>query len=98
MSLESAKVTVVPSGGPLLPLADRLLLAQRLFEEQYPRCFWSWDPRTRITEDLLPGVARALRTQGGKRELLLSTKLCPSMTYRQRYLPSSEDTAARKAT
>jgi hypothetical protein len=98
MSFEKAKPSGVPSGEGVLPLADRLALAQKLFDEQYPRCFWSWDRHTRITEDLLPGVAHALRNQGGRREFLLSTKLCSSMIYRQRYLPSSADTAAPKAT
>lgn len=70
-----------------LPLAERIALAQRLFDELYAKCFWSWDPETKVTGELLPGVANALRSLGGRREFLLSVKVCPSTTYRRLYLP-----------
>jgi hypothetical protein len=75
----------------LLPLPERLALAQKLFEELYAKCFWSWDPQTQVTEAMLPGVAHALRTQGGRREFLLSATICPSTTYRALYLPRFAD-------
>jgi len=76
-----------PANGDPLPLAERLALAQAAFAEFYPMCFWSWAPDTRVTESLLPGIAHALRSQGGRRQFLLSAKLCPSTTYRALYLP-----------
>lgn len=74
-----------------LPLAERLALAQAAFEEFYPMCFWSWPPDTRVTEAMLPNVAHALRSQGGRRQFLLSAKLCPSTTYKALYLPRFAD-------
>lgn len=81
-----------------LPLAERLALAQSAFDELFVKCFWSWDPKTRVTEALLPGVAHALRSQGGRREFLLSTKLCPSTIYKEHYLPRFADSEAPTAT
>ena len=81
-----------------LPLAERLALAQAAFDEFYPMCFWSWDPATRVTEDMLPNVANALRTNGGRRQFLLSKKLCPSTIYRARYLPQYADEETPTAT
>lgn len=86
----------VAAEGPA-PLAERLTHAQRVFDELHAKCFWSWDPRTRITEEMLPSVAHALRTQGGRREFLLSTKPCPSTTYRELYLPRYAGKEAPKA-
>ena len=82
----------------LLPLPERLALAQAAFDELFAKCFWSWDPTTRVTEALLPGVAHALRSQGGRREFLLSAKLCPSTTYRKLYLPRFADSEVPTAT
>ena len=82
----------------LLPLEERLALAQKTFDELFAKCFWSWDPNKRITEDQLPGVAHALRSQGGRREFLLSVKLCPSTTYRKTYLPRYADDETPTAT
>ncbi len=33
-----------------LPLAERLALAQAAFDKFFPLCFWSWDPKTRLTD------------------------------------------------
>jgi hypothetical protein len=82
----------------VLPLTERIALAQRLFDELYAKCFWSWDPKTKVTEDLLPSVANALRTNGGRREFLLSVKICPSTIYRKLYLPRYADSGIPTAT
>ncbi len=74
-----------------LPLAERLALAQAAFDEFYPMCFWSWARDTQVTEAMLPNIAHALRSQGGRRQFLLSAKLCPSTTYRALYLPRFAD-------
>jgi len=81
-----------------LPLSERIALAQRLFEELYAKCFWSWDPKTTVTEDMLPSVANALRTNGGRCEFLLSVKICPSTIYRKLYLPRYADSGIPTAT
>lgn len=85
-----------PSGE--LPLAERLALAQAAFDDYYPMCFWSWDPKTRVTEALLPNVAHELRLNGGRRQFLLSAKICPSTTYRKLYLPRYADSEIPTAT
>lgn len=70
-----------------LGLEERLGLAREAFARCYAKCFWSWARDTVITPDLLPNVAHALRESGGRAELLLSERICPSTTYRKRYLP-----------
>lgn len=86
------------AAGGELPLAERIALAQAAFDDFYPMCFWSWAPDTRVTEAMLPIVAHALRSQGGRRQFLLSAKLCPSTIYRELYLPRFADSAAPTAT
>jgi hypothetical protein len=71
----------------VLPLAERLALAQAAFDDFFPMCFWSWDPKTRVTEAMLPSIAHELRSNGGRRQFLLSARICPSTTYRALYLP-----------
>ena len=68
-------------------LEARLELAREAFARYYAMCFWSWARDTVITPDLLPNVAHALRTSGGRRQWLLSEKICPSTLYKARYLP-----------
>ena len=81
-----------------LPLAERLALAQAAFDDFFPMCFWSWDPKTRVTEETLPNVAHALRSQGGRRQFLLSVKICPSTIYRAQYLTRFADDETPTAT
>jgi hypothetical protein len=69
---------------PMIPTAEskctRLELANQLFREFHTRCFWH-SPRTLIvTEDLIPFVAKGLRTHGGRRGFLLADKLDSSGT------------------
>jgi len=68
-------------------LAARLRLAEESFERYYAMCFWSWPRATVITPALLPNVAHALRSYGGRRQWLLSESICPSTLYKARYLP-----------
>lgn len=65
----------------------RLRLAQQTFERFYAMCFWSWPRDTVMTPALLPNVAHALRSYGGRRQWLLSEAICPSTLYKARYLP-----------
>ena len=65
----------------------RLQLARDAFQRYYAMCFWSWPRDTVITPALLPNVAHALRSYGGRRQWLLSESICPSTLYRARYLP-----------
>jgi hypothetical protein len=83
---ETKPATTAPEAAEL-PLAERLALAQTAFENYYPMCFWSWPRDTRVTEAILPNVAHALRSQGGRKQFLLSAKICPMTIYRARYLP-----------
>lgn len=68
-------------------LNTRLRLAQEAFERYYAMCFWSWPRDTVVTPALLPNVAHALRSYGGRRQWLLSESICPSTLYKARYLP-----------
>lgn len=68
-------------------LAARLCLARDAFDRYYAMCFWSWSRDTVITLDLLPNVAHALRSYGGRQQWILSDAICPSTLYKARYLP-----------
>jgi hypothetical protein len=68
-------------------LEARLSLARDAFERYYAMCFWSWSRDTVITPDLLPNVAHALRSYGGRQQWILSDSICPSIFYKARYLP-----------
>lgn len=69
-----------------LDLDARLQLAREAFDRYYALCFWSWSRDTVITAELLPNVAHALRSYGGRRQWILSESICPSTLYRSRYL------------
>lgn len=87
MNATDSKQNGAAAAEEVLPLAERLALGRAAFDDFYPMCFWSWDPKTRVTEEMLPSVAHALRSQGGRQQFLLSAKICPSTIYRARYLP-----------
>ena len=89
---------MMPSAETDLPLPERLALAQQVFRDHYGACFWSWAPDTVVTEALLPGIAHALRLNGGREHFLLSARLCPSTTYREKYLPRCAPTGTPTAT
>lgn len=73
--------------GAIEDVDTRLRLARDAFERYHAMCFWSWPRDTVITAALLPNVAHALRSYGGRREWLLSESICPSTLYKARYLP-----------
>lgn len=58
-----------------MPLAERLVLANELFQEYHTRCFWHCRRDLEITEDLLPLVVKGLRAHGGRRGFILASKL-----------------------
>ena len=63
----------------------RLQMARDAFTRYYAMCFWSWARDTVLTAALLPNVAYALRTSGGRRQWLSSEMICPSTLYKARY-------------
>ena len=79
-------------------LDERIRLARDAFARFYAMCFWSWPPDTEITPELLPNVAHALRSHGGRAQFILSEQICPSTTYKERYLPRYERDATPTAT
>lgn len=64
----------------LSPCAARNMVkvreARRAFREFYGTCFWSFDPKYRITIEDVPWVADKLMTYGGHRGWELGNKLC----------------------
>lgn len=56
---------------------ERLELARRLYREYHTRCFWHCPHQLEITEELLPFVAKGLRSHGGRRGFFLASKLLP---------------------
>ncbi|HWY88790.1 MAG TPA: hypothetical protein VNX28_18910, partial [Gemmataceae bacterium] len=46
-------------------------LANQLFREFHTRCFWHSPRDLVITEELIPFVAKGLRTHGGRRGFML---------------------------
>lgn len=52
-------------------------LADRLYREYHARCFWHSPRDLVITEDLIPFVAKGLRTHGGRRGFIMARLLEP---------------------
>ena len=70
-----------PTSTPIpLTLADRLELANRLFDEFRTSCFWHCPRDLAITEELIPLVVDGLRKHGGRRGFILAAKLLPKET------------------
>lgn len=86
------------SGPTTLTEQDRVHLAREAFGRYYAMCFWSWSRQTEITPALLPNVAHALRSYGGRRQFILSEQICPSTTYKERYLRRYAPNATPTAT
>jgi hypothetical protein len=63
---------------------ERLELARQLYREFRTRCFWHSPRDLLITEDLIPFVAKGLRTHGGHRGFILAGKLQPQGPASQR--------------
>ena len=56
----------------------RLALANELFHVFHGQCFWHSPSDLTITEDLIPFVAKGLRTHGGRRGFVLAGQLEPN--------------------
>jgi hypothetical protein len=69
--------TWTPATAAPLSRQERLELANELYREFHTRCFWHSPRDLVITEDLIPFVAKGLRTHGGRRGFILSGKLQP---------------------
>lgn len=71
------KSAMATDSQPLTP-AERVALAQQLYDEFRVQCFW-YSPRDLvITEELIPFVWKGLRANGGHRGFILSGKLRPA--------------------
>lgn len=83
-----------------LPLAERLALAQEIVATPRYRalCFWNWPTAIRVTEESLPGIARALQVHGGHTGFKLGAKLCPTPQSRKKYFDFSARTETPRAT
>jgi hypothetical protein len=55
--------------------ADKLQLAQQLFNEFYGACFWHMKPDLLITQAMLPLITKGLRTHGGRRGWMAADRL-----------------------
>jgi len=83
-----------------LPLAERLALAQEIVMTPRFRalCFWNWPELIDVTEESLPGIARALQVHGGRDGFQLGAKLCPTPQSRKKYFDFSGETEIPRAT
>jgi hypothetical protein len=54
----------------------RVREARRAYRRFHAACFWSFDPKYRITRADVPWVAKQLMTHGGRAGWELGTKLC----------------------
>jgi len=57
-------------------LMVRVREAKRAFRRNYARCFWSFDPGYRITQDDVGWVAEQLMKHGDRTAWTLGAKLC----------------------
>lgn len=53
----------------------QLALAQRLYRENYARCFWHMKPDLEVTRAFVPLVIDGLRHHGGKAGMLAAEQL-----------------------
>jgi hypothetical protein len=83
-----------------LPLAERLALAREIVATPRFRalCFWNWPAAIDVTEESLPGIARALQVHGGRSGFQLGAKLCPTPQSRKKYFDFSVRTEIPKVT
>ena len=58
-------------------LESRIALAASLYDQFYTRCFWHSPPDLEITEDMIPFVAKGLRTHGGHLGYELASRIHP---------------------
>jgi len=62
---------------------ERLELARELFQRFHAQCFWHSPRDLKITEDLIPFVAKGLRANGGRCGFVLAGKLQPNAYERE---------------
>jgi len=85
---------------PEPPLAARLALAQKIIGTPRYRalCFWNWPSVIPVTEESLPGIARALQVHGGLTGFQLGAQLCPTPQSRKKYFDFSAKTEIPRVT
>ena len=85
LAIMNAPAVVPPQAAPLLPLAERLVLAHSAVADPKFRalCFWNWPEQIEVTETSLSRIASALRLHGGREGFSLGAKLCPSEDFRR---------------
>ena len=100
MNASETKQATTASDAAELPLAERLALAQEILATPKLRalCFWNWPTAISVTEDALPGIARALQVHGGRIGFQLGAKLCPTPQSRKKYFDFSARTETPRAT
>ena len=54
----------------------RVREAKRAYQSHHARCFWSFDPEYRITQDDVEWVAEQLKRHGDRAAWALGVKLC----------------------
>ena len=67
--------TQTPTDPTPLTRSEALALANQLYREYHTRCFWHSPRDLVVTDELIPFVAKGLRTHGGRRGFILSGKL-----------------------
>jgi|APGre2960657468_1045069.scaffolds.fasta_scaffold09734_2 hypothetical protein len=100
MNATDSKQNGAAAAEEVLPLAERLALAQEIVAKPRFRalCFWNWPAAISVTEDALPGIARALQVHGGRHGFQLGAKLCPTPQSRKKYFDFSVRTETPRAT
>lgn len=100
MNAEESNRNPPPAADGELPLAERLALAQEIVSMSRFRalCFWNWPEVIEVSEETLPGIARALQVHGGRTGFQLGAKLCPTPQSRKKYFDCSEKTEIPKVT
>ena len=76
------------------PVADRVALAQRLFDEFYARCFWHMPPGFSVRPVDIATIVKGLRTYGGRRGFIAAASLCHSVISKPPSSRRSRKTAA----
>ena len=99
MSTAESKRNATPAADDELPVTERLALAHQIVAMPRFRalCFWNWPEVIEVTEETLPGIARALQVHGGRHGFQLGAKLCPTPQSRKKYFDFSGRTETPRA-